>query len=138
MQSNIIQIPVGRGISAPELSISSVYGDLTFEQAAEALDRCGIAFWTEITDVTGTCIVFKEPSIGFHFLMRWRGCIKIAHSWEHPDLGLGIEMEQELPPEAQRWLAEEYRGASRPLPRTALIFANDFHRERFAEAIAAG
>lgn len=138
MQSCITQMPPDQEINAPELSISSVYGDLSFEQAAEALERCGIAFWTEITDLTGTCIVFKEPSIGFDFLMRWRGFVKIACSWEDPDLGLGIELEQELPPEVQDWLDEKYPDASRPLPRTTLIFANELHRDRFVEAIAAG
>ena len=137
MQSDIIQTQPDRGFDAPELSISSVYGDLTFEQAAEALERCGIAFWTEITDVTGTCIVFKEPSIGSHFELRWRGPVKFSCSWEHPDLGLGFELEHQLPPEALDWLDEEYRGAFRFLPRTALIFANELHRTRFAEALAA-
>lgn len=138
MQSTILNDPPDQGMSIPELSISSVYGDLTFEQAACAVERCGIASSTEIIDLLGTCIVFKEPSIGVHFLVRWRGFVEIVHSWEHPDFGLGIELEQELPPEAQDWLDDEYPGTSRPLPRTALIFANELHRDRFAQAIAPG
>lgn len=137
MQSSIIQAPPDQGINAPELSVSSVYGDLTFEQAACAVERCGIAFATEIIDLPGTCIVFEDPSNGFHFEMRWRGPVKFSCGWEHPDLGLGFELEHQLPPEALDWLDQEYREAFRLLPRTALIFASELHRTRFAETIAA-
>ncbi len=137
MQSSRIQGPENRGLNASELSINGVYGDLTFEQAVQAVERCGIAFATEIMDLPGTCIVFKDPSNGVHFLLCWRGFVKIACSWAAPDLGLGIELEQELPPEAHDWLDEKYRDEFRLLPRTALIFANELHRTRFAEEIAA-
>ena len=136
MRSNRIEGRQDREPSASQMSISGVYGDLTFEQAAQALERCGIAFSTEIIELPGPCIIFVQPAIGFHFEMRWRGFVRIAHSWEHPDLGLGIELEQELPPEADDWLDENYREEFRLLPRTALIFANELHRARFAEEIA--
>lgn len=137
MQSSKLQGEPDREPSASEMSISSMYGDLTFEQAAQAVERCGIAFATEIIDLPGTCIVFEDPSNGVHFLLCWRGFVKIACSWADPDLGLGIELEQELPPEAHDWLDEKYRDEFRLLPRTALIFANELHRTRFAEEIAA-
>ena len=119
------------------MSIACVYGDLTFEQAACAVERCGIAFSTEIIELPGACLVFKVPVIGISFLMRWRGIVKIAHTWEHPKLGLGIELEHALPDEVRDWLRAEYRNAARAVPRTALLFSNELHRQRFAKAVRA-
>ena len=142
MQSNIIQILQNRGINTPELSISSVYGDLTFERAACAVERCGIAFSTEIVELPGTCLVFDAFSTRFHFQLRWQGLIRVAETWDHPDVGFAAELEGDLPPHVKEWLRqewpnEEYPGTFRLLPRTALIFASELHRTRFAEAVAA-
>lgn len=137
MHSNILRKQPNPMPSASGVSIASVYGDLTFEQAACAVERCGIAFSTEIIELPGTCLVFKDPAIGFNFLMRWRGIVEIADNWEHPDLGLGIELEHSLPDEVRDWLDEVYRDSARTLHRTALFFSNELDRQRFANAVGA-
>ena len=137
MHSNILRKQPNLMPSASGVSITSVYGDLTFEQAACAVERCGIAFSTEIIELPGTCLLFKDPAIGFNFLMRWRGIVEITDNWEHPDLGLGIELEHSLPDEVRDWLDEVYRDAARTLHRTALLFSNELDRQRFAKAVGA-
>lgn len=111
------------------------YGDLTFEQAANAVERCGIAFSTEIVEFPGTCLVFTANPTRFHFQLRWRGVVRVTKIWDHPDIGFAVELEDRLLLPVCDWLSIEYPGAFRILPRTALIFANELHRNLFREVI---